>query len=339
MQKFSLIFLAILGIGLTACNSGTAGAGGSDYPTVTANSLDAINGESNGLAVTLQSSLSQIQPMGGSNNFCYTIGTNNILYYYNAPCSPTVVQNSFIELNLIQFLSNPNDIPVNTATDRNNNIYIQVLDSVTDQYYLLRCNVVHNNCTNITLPNNAYNPYPINFIIDNLGQLHTLSLYPLWGGNGIFPWVSSDGGNTWQMESFNLGTGYVQPKFNGLLFDPNTQQVISQFNYINHFGNQSELVGLVVGSNTWQPVANFPYGYPLFSQTGYQYSVSGNYGDWDGGLGVHYYANSQDNVFVVNAPTGINLNGATVYSSAFDQQNNLYITFNTGVTIYVKAPM
>lgn len=343
MQKFSLTFLAIVGVSLTSCNSGSNGAANMGYPTVSANSLASINGENNGLAVTLQSSLSQIQPMGGSSNFCYTIGTNNILYYYNAPCSPTVVQNSFIELNLIPFLNNPDDIPINTATDTNHNIYIQVFAGANNQYYLLRCNIGQNNCTNITLPNSSYITSPINFITDSLGNLHTLNQYPLWG-NSVFPWVSSDGGNTWQVESFNLGTGYVQPKFRGLLFDPNTRQIISQFNYINHFGSQSEFVGLMEEGSTWQQLDNLN-GYSIymmgsiFSQTGYMYSVFGNYGDGNGGLLVHYYANAQDNIFVINAPDGVNLKGTNVYSAAFDQQNNLYITFSNGVTIYTKAPI
>jgi hypothetical protein len=248
------------------------------------------------------------------------------------------VQNSFIELNLIQFLSNPNDIPVNTSTDAHRNIYVQMLSSTSDAHYILKCSIQQGMCSTLTLPNNYYyTSGGFNFINDNLGNLYLLNPYS-YGGN--FPWLSSDGGSTWQAESFNLATGYAHSYFSGLLFNPTTKQIVSQFNYINHFGNQSEAVGLTVGGNSWQPVSDVPLSVnPVFSQTGYLYSVYGNYGDWDGGLGVHYYANGQDNVFIVNSPTGVNLNGATVYSSAFDQQNNLYITFSNGVTIYVKAPM
>lgn len=339
-KLISITLCSAAALSLSACNSGSSSSGSSGYTAATANSLATINGES-GLAITLQSSLSQIQPMGGSNSFCYTIGTNNVLYYYNAPCSPTVVQNNFIELNLIPFLSNSNDIPTSTASDANHNVYIQMLRSNSYGTYILKCNIQQSVCTTLTLPSEFwYSAYGYNFVNDAQGNLYLLR-------SNSYPWMSSDGGITWQAESFNLGTGYVQPYFRGLLFDPNTLQIVSQFSYINHFGNQSELVGLMEGSNNWNTLTEFAndnmfvMGGNIFSQTGYLYSIFGNYGDWDGGLGlsIYYYANGQDNMFIVNAPAGVNLNGATVYSSAFDQQNNLYITFSNGVTIYVKAPI
>lgn len=333
----NLTIIAIFSFFLISCETNL---GGSSSKAIITKQV-AINGESD-LIVPIQVSPAQIQPVGGSDNFCYTIGADNVLYYYYQACSPNMLNARFESINLAQYYDDPRDLPVVAASDESHNIYIGMSLQSSNSYNMLKCNITNLSCAkSLISPNGAiinfFNPY-IGFwgqlTNDAFGNIYTTA-YDV-NSHQTYTYMSNDGANTWSSLAYNLnGLSHVMTW--RLAYNTTNNTLFSWVTYDNNYGQQDVNPTLQTPNGTsWNTsYPKFPFFNAsdaiAFSKTGYLYTANHS---------LQYYESNQFNSVAIQSPANTIIpSDARIHSISFDNQNNIYITYTSGQTFWASAPI
>lgn len=343
MKNLYLAIISITSLGVASCNGGNSPSNGDNTQTLQTSKVS-IDGKSS-FSIPLQNSPSSTSLNNTGSNFCYTIDKNNVLYFYNQACSPSIMSNDFESINLTLYGIQNNTPVFNSASDNAGNIYI---GSYGNSSSLLKCNINTKLCNTLNVPSYSSGS-TTQLINDSFGNLY----FPAHknGYNASIIQKSTDTGATWQNVEYNLDgldTIYGTPISYALMYNPKTNQVVDSIAYKNRYGEQFEFWALQApNGNLWSLYSDDVLspdlmvdkqydGAMAISNTGYTY-IADRVND-GGGSRFYYFNNNQWINFTVDTPERVP-SSATVFSMTFDSQNNIYITYSTGQTFWAKAPI
>lgn len=269
---------------------------------------------------------------------CYTVDTNNVLYYLNKSCNPSIINDTFNTINIKDFFNNKTyDAIMSATSDNQGNIYF-LIDSIFPSGYIICYNIITGDHRIISFAL-YYQISSFNrdtFTSDNQGNLYVKALYD------SYPTIilqSKDNGNTWQDVTYNL-IDFPHQFIDGIMYNNFMGALQTDLDYQDTSGYKNLLLNLPDNNTNWLLNAIQPdYDANDFADGNYSYTGYFYRSHTCGGVSAcnfGYYTNWQIIRFMV---TNVDTQNGLIIKSSFDNQNNMYFTMQNGIMYYFKAPM